>query len=117
MRKPWERPSALIGFELEQRLAEGCVVEPNLVTQIEAAQTGGNDAQLLTLFEQLAALTPDAAFPFEEPTDLDAIRALRPHGPRRCALAADIDLFDRIYGAWLGRAAGCALGKPVEKMA
>ena len=115
MRKPWERPSALIGFELEQRLAEGCVVEPNLVTQIEAAQTGGNDAQLLTLFEQLAALTPDAAFPFEEPTDLDAIRASRPHGPRRCALAADIDLFDRIYGAWLGRAAGCALGKPVEK--
>ena len=33
----------------------------------------------------------------------------------RCALANDIDLFDRIYGAWLGRAAGCALGKPVEK--
>lgn len=24
------------------------------------------------------------------------------------------ELFDRIYGAWLGRAAGCLLGKPVE---
>jgi len=27
---------------------------------------------------------------------------------------ADGDLMDRIHGAWLGRAAGCALGKPVE---
>ena len=115
MRKPWERLSALIGFELEQRLAEGCVVEPDLVAQMEAAQASGGDAQLRTMFEQLAALTPDAAFPYEEPTDLDAIRASRPSGPRRCALANDIDLFDRIYGAWLGRAAGCALGKPVEK--
>jgi len=24
------------------------------------------------------------------------------------------ELFDRIYGAWLGRCAGCQLGKPVE---
>jgi ADP-ribosylglycohydrolase len=27
---------------------------------------------------------------------------------------SDDDLLDRIHGAWLGRAAGCALGKPVE---
>ena len=26
----------------------------------------------------------------------------------------DDQLYNRIYGAWLGRAAGCALGKPVE---
>ena len=110
MRKPWEHPSALIGFELEQRLAEGCVVEPDLVAQIEAAQASGGDAQLRTLFEQLSALTPDAAFPYEEPTDLDAIRASRSSGPRRCALANDIDLFDRIYGAWLGPGGGLRLG-------
>jgi hypothetical protein len=26
----------------------------------------------------------------------------------------DADLYDRIYGGWPGRAAGCSLGKPVE---
>jgi len=26
------------------------------------------------------------------------------------------DLFNRVHGAWLGRAAGCLLGKPVEKI-
>lgn len=26
------------------------------------------------------------------------------------------DFFDRVHGAWLGRAAGCLLGKPVEKI-
>ncbi|NLC59019.1 MAG: ADP-ribosylglycohydrolase family protein [Armatimonadetes bacterium] len=40
---------------------------------------------------------------------------LRPDGPRSlpAGLPPDV-LFDRVYGAWLGRAAGCLLGKPVE---
>lgn len=29
---------------------------------------------------------------------------------------ADSDIADRVLGAWLGRAAGCLLGKPVEKL-
>ncbi|GMW00809.1 MAG: hypothetical protein AMXMBFR84_19460 [Candidatus Hydrogenedentota bacterium] len=51
-----------------------------------------------------------------EPDDLVAIRALRPNGPRRLrkGLFAD-DIGDRMAGAWLGRAAGCTLGVPVEQ--
>lgn len=50
-----------------------------------------------------------------EPDDLEAIRALRPKGPRRM-----VDTFpgkglgDRLKAAWLARAAGCTLGAPVE---
>ena len=50
-----------------------------------------------------------------EPDDLDAIRSLRPEGPRRLWDRLDKKTArDRISGAWLGRAAGCTLGAPVE---
>jgi ADP-ribosylglycohydrolase len=49
----------------------------------------------------------------DEPDDLNSIRATWPrfHGTDRPP-----DLPDRVHGAWLGRAAGCLLGKPVEKV-
>jgi ADP-ribosylglycohydrolase len=51
-----------------------------------------------------------------EPDDLPAIRALRPKGPRRLwdKLPESRLLKERLTGAWLGRAAGCTLGVPVE---
>ncbi len=41
-------------------------------------------------------------------------RSRRPHPRSRAARPAD--LRDRLHAAWLGRAAGCLLGKPVEKL-
>jgi ADP-ribosylglycohydrolase len=50
-----------------------------------------------------------------EPNGLDEIRALRPEGPRRLWSKLEMaGLSDRLKGAWLGRAAGCTLGAPVE---
>lgn len=50
-----------------------------------------------------------------EPDALEAIRALRPKGPRRLCVGLPPERFiDRLRGAWLGRAAGCTLGVPVE---
>ncbi|MBN1341186.1 MAG: ADP-ribosylglycohydrolase family protein [Phycisphaerae bacterium] len=50
-----------------------------------------------------------------EPDDLRGIRRLRPKGPRKLELTmTDEQLHDRLLGAWLGRAAGCILGCPVE---
>jgi ADP-ribosylglycohydrolase len=48
-----------------------------------------------------------------EPDDLIEIRAARPAGPRVLEAGAD-HLEDRLLGAWLGRCAGCLLGKPFE---
>lgn len=54
-------------------------------------------------------------YAYHEPSDLPGIRAARPGavtlpkwtGSRRAHL-------ERVHGAWLGRLAGCMLGKPVE---
>jgi ADP-ribosylglycohydrolase len=48
-----------------------------------------------------------------EPDGLDEILALARPVPLP---SPGDDLADRVHGAWLGRAAGCLLGKPVEKI-
>ncbi len=54
-------------------------------------------------------------FPYREPSGLEEIRAERPEEPRRFRVdLSDDELYDKIYGGWLGRCAGCLLGKPVE---
>ncbi|MCX4471440.1 ADP-ribosylglycohydrolase family protein [Micromonospora sp. NBC_01655] len=52
---------------------------------------------------------PDGA---DEPDDLDAVRKT---WPGAWDLPTTVER-DRLHGAWLGRAAGCLLGKPVEKI-
>ncbi|MEV5577505.1 ADP-ribosylglycohydrolase family protein [Streptomyces parvus] len=88
------------------------------------------------LLDELATL--DSPLSADEPTDLDAIVAACPHwpGPPESAPAAGdrTAVADRdrpptagrgrtpavtpspLHAAWLGRAAGCLLGKPVEKL-
>ena len=55
-------------------------------------------------------------FRYLQPNSLEEIRAERPEGPRQLGSLDDSVLLDRLHGAWTGRAAGCALGKPVEAM-
>lgn len=106
----------LIRMELVQRREEGCdvaAIEPRV--QQALADDATDDAVFVELYDALDALEPAATFPYEEPSELEAIRALRPDGPRRMDLgAAEAAVGDRIHGAWLGRAAGCSLGKPIE---
>ncbi|MDE0054488.1 MAG: ADP-ribosylglycohydrolase family protein [Gammaproteobacteria bacterium] len=106
----------LLRLELVQRREEGCDVaalEPRVERALADETT--DDSVFVALYDELDALEPDPSFPYEEPSDLEAIRALRPDGPRRMDVGLGDDAVrDRILGAWLGRAAGCLLGKPVE---
>jgi len=91
-------------WELERRLA---LIE----------EEGGPDQlkKLEALCRSLDQVEPSEDFAYEEPSDLEEIRARRPAGPRRIAVPlSEATLDDRTLGAWLGRAAGCMLGKPVE---
>jgi len=54
-------------------------------------------------------------FPFQEPSGLDEIRAFRRSALHRYDLSKLWPEYDdRVLGGWLGRCAGCLLGKPVE---
>ncbi len=70
------------------------------------------------LLKQLDLLQPDSTLLSAEPSDLETIR-LRSMAKelkgRRANISEEI-LFEKIHGGWLGRAAGCLLGKPVEKI-
>lgn len=107
---------SIIATEVVQRREEGCDVS-NIEPRVEAelADEGTPADVFATLYDELDGLEPDPTFPYEEPSDLAAIRACRPDGPRRMDVRlGENEVRDRILGAWLGRAAGCSLGKPVE---
>jgi len=106
-------PEGLVRAEIAQRREEGCdtsEVEGKLSRMGEKSPR-----RLEALMEELDGLSPRPDFPYSEPSDLSRIRAERPSGLRRMEVAlSEEELYDRVYGAWLGRCAGCLLGKPVE---
>ena len=65
------------------------------------------------LLSQVDEREAPAALRAAEPDGLEEILAMA----RPVTVASPgMDLPDRVHGAWLGRAAGCLLGKPVEKI-
>ncbi|MGV9885638.1 ADP-ribosylglycohydrolase family protein [Streptomyces sp. NPDC003395] len=123
-RLTWVQPEDLIGHELRQAALDGR--EPKVIAARWRA-AGGPDAPeragaspgpvspyLRRLAEDLLDELADLPSRLDEPTDLDRIRRLCPDWPApapRTPVTAE-----RLEAAWLGRAAGCLLGKPVEKL-
>ena len=76
----------------------------------ESFQRAANE--LLDKARQLPT-RPD--YPYDEPSDLASIQAQRSAGLRALPVTESEDIRrDHIAGAWLGRCAGCLLGKPLE---
>jgi ADP-ribosylglycohydrolase len=110
----WMKLPFLLMIELMQREEEGCDVTP-FRAEVAALTDASTPAEILALYDRISALQPVPDFPYEEPSTLDLIRQA---SPAKRALPAftlsEEALKDRILGAWLGRCAGCTLGKPVE---
>ncbi len=67
------------------------------------------------LLERIQTLPIRADYPYQEPIDLLGIRAARPVTTSLPQVElSDDTLYNKVLGAWLGRIAGCLLGKPVE---
>lgn len=126
MRLTWAQPEDLVAHELVQAAAEGKDVAAVRDRWVAA---GGDPVPAVSgagpvpatpelrdlardLLDELDAL-PAAPAP-AEPDDWDAIAALLPSEPALPGPGADYEA--RVLGAWTGRAAGCLLGKPVEKI-
>ncbi|CAN7350193.1 ADP-ribosylglycohydrolase family protein [Paenibacillus sp. LjRoot153] len=107
----WVGLQDLLKDEVRQRKYEACNVD-GFLARIEA--TGENQIELMKIYEDLCSLI--AHSPNEdEPNELEQIRMLRPIGPRKIEREMSSEQWlDKFNGAWLGRAIGCALGKPLE---
>jgi ADP-ribosylglycohydrolase len=103
----------MLADEIVQRRESGYVLDgPALSSEAIAAAT---DDELREHLEALTRARRSPDWPYEEPSELAAIEAEQPPAPVRARMALDASgLHDRVLGAWLGRCAGCTLGKPVE---
>ena len=127
MRLTWVQPEDLLRHELIQSGAEGRDVAAVAGAWVAAGGTTAVPAGGVSetaagprlrglanrLLEDLAALPAGSE---ADPEGLEAIIALWPGPPAVMPRPSSEELFDRAHGAWLGRAAGCLLGKPVEKI-
>lgn len=102
----------ILAQEIAQRREEGCRVE-EIEREYAQIKETGNAADFESLYHALSLIEPSAGY--VEPTLLLQIREVRPKGfalePVRLG---EETLYDKVYGGWLGRSAGCMLGKPVE---
>ncbi len=97
------------------QMAEEGHDEAVLLKEVEAAEAAGSVDALLRLQEELWTRPSPAGFPYEEPSDWEAISATFPDPESHDRFGGtDEELADRLLGGWLGRCAGCQLGKPLE---
>ncbi|MES5822954.1 ADP-ribosylglycohydrolase family protein [Streptomyces sp. RG80] len=125
-RLTWVQPEDLLGHELRQAALDG---REATVIAARWKAAGGKEAPLRAgaspdqpsrylrqlardLLDELADLPSRLAG--REPTDLEKIKACCPDWPAPARAAGSRAL--ALEAAWLGRAVGCLLGKPVEKL-
>jgi ADP-ribosylglycohydrolase len=107
--------SDLVHDELRQRIESGYDVS-GIEADLAATSTEDGD-RLEALYLELIKTDRGSEWAYQEPSVLEEILDAMPAG-RAGAATADRppapDVDDRILGGWLGRIAGCNLGKPVE---
>ncbi|MDI3389771.1 ADP-ribosylglycohydrolase family protein [Streptomyces sp. B-S-A8] len=130
LRLTWVQPEDLLGHELRQAAEDGRDAGAVAGVEDRWRTAGGAPAPVragaattpaapglrrlaVRLLDELAGLEPARAA--EEPTGLPGIKALCGTRWPAPGPAPGCDL-DRLHAAWLGRAVGCLLGKPVEKL-
>lgn len=118
----WINIRELVKHELQQQEEEGRNVA-KLKLQWERLGTKASTEDLFTkraeaFFRELQKWKIPAKVNRNEPSDFRAIcsQAAALGVKEKPAFITHEDLQDKILGGWLGRSAGCLLGKPVEKI-
>lgn len=132
MRLTWAQPEDLVPAELAALREQGAAEDDIAPIEQRWADAGGSTqlapsgasaapappevrALARTVLDELQRLQVPSN---DEPDEWTDIVALLPDAasPGVTAPGAGSVAFDRVHGAWLGRSAGCLLGKPVEKI-
>ena len=110
----WIRPEQLVEYELIQLKDEGIQTD-EITAQWEEIKNRCNAQQIRVeakrFYNTLEMFLPDLSCEKIE----HFINELRVKNEKRKPLLDDGVLKDKISGGWFGRAAGCLLGKPIEK--
>ena len=105
-------PVELLRWELAQRRESG--FELGELAEAGTRAVAENDAEAARgLLRELGTTNRGQAVQHEEPESFAEILAALPDAPAAQEIG-EAELRDRLLGAWLGRCAGCNLGKPVE---
>lgn len=112
----WEFYASNLSTEYTQCIEEGLDIEQyeelfNTVSKLPKNETKNKLGNVI--FDIVSEAKQKADYKYNEPSELDAIKALR----KEYAICGSVDkdtLENKIYGAWTGRVCGCLLGKTVE---
>lgn len=110
-----EETLELLGHEITQLEEEGKDVTDEIKERFSRLKKEGIPGEIEEFYNTLEDLEQRADYPYEEPSEIEEIRNKIPEVEITFPKILDKDaLYERIYGAWLGRCIGCLLGKPVE---
>ncbi|MGA0568063.1 ADP-ribosylglycohydrolase family protein [Rathayibacter sp. KR2-224] len=104
-------PTDLLADEVAQRRESGYDVD-DVVLAANSTDPADRDA-VLALVDAMEDAPRRADWAYDEPEGLDGIRAAV--SPASAAAVDPRGYADRVLAAWLGRIAGCNIGKPVER--
>ena len=113
----WELYSEEMKVEYCQSIEQGLDVEKykDLFDAIANMPKGENKELLGDVIFKIVSEAPMVeGYKYNEPSELDKIKELCvPYEVAKRELDEET-LYDKVYGAWLGRICGCLLGKPIE---
>ncbi len=115
-RAMWEDYSQELMTEYNQSIEEGLDIEKykDLFEAVAKIDMGEEKAKLSNvIFDIVSNAHVREGYKYNEPSDLESIKVLRK--AHNVSAKVDKDNFHKqMLGAWIGRIAGCYLGKPVE---
>jgi len=118
----WMKNAQDLHFELLQSKDEGKNVDgySDRIAIIQALPDNDPQKEYLagSMLDEMAGLPISKNHKYNEPSDLESIHKERPSNSKAYSIPTpppnEETLYNRIYGAWLGRCAGCLLGQPIE---
>lgn len=111
----WEFYSSNLMTEYRQSVEEGLDIEAYKDLFAAVSKLPKNEISKKlgdVLFDVVSNASVKKGYEYNEPSDLESIRALRK--PYIYNKKQGADLKKKITGAWYGRICGCMLGKPIE---
>ena len=108
----YQKLNILLREELDQLEEEGRLFDKKAYIK-EIEENAGDKIKLMEIYGRMCALPKNPSFPYIEPNEYEDIIELCQGESKKYTIDDDI-IYDKLYGAWLGRCIGCALGQPVE---